>query len=290
MQDSVFLGTGAAELYPNPFCGCPVCARARENRETRLRSCFLLDRSTMIDFGPDAAAASQHYGAPLDGVEQVLITHTHEDHFSDATFSILTMTDIQKPIHFYLSEPGLRWTMELVRHAQDLYGSFGTLLDRLLQKDAIAFHAVRPYETFAAGDKRVTPLPTCHRGYGEGETALNYLISWERGSWLYACDTGLYSKETLRFLAETLQRPLDTFITEGTFGSIALEESSGHMDAALLCRQLTALREHKAIDDHTAVYVTHINPVQSFSQREYQAYLDAHAPAHVIIAYDGMRI
>lgn len=42
MQDSVFLGTGAAELYPNPFCGCPVCARARENRETRLRSCFLL--------------------------------------------------------------------------------------------------------------------------------------------------------------------------------------------------------------------------------------------------------
>lgn len=290
MQDSVFLGTGAAELYPNPFCGCPVCTRARENRETRLRSCFLLDEATMIDFGPDAAAASQHYGAPLDGVKQVLITHTHEDHFSDATFSILTMTDVKETIHFYLSEPGLAWAEDMIRRAGDIPGSFGAILDSLLQKGAIALHAVRPYESFAAGSKQVIPLPTCHRGYGEGETALNYLIFWERGSWLYACDTGLYSKETLEFLGDTLKRPLDVFITEGTFGSISQPETSGHMDAALLCRQLSALREHKAADDHTAVYVTHINQVQSFSQREYQAYLDEHAPAHVTIAYDGMRI
>lgn len=24
-----FLGTGAAELYPNPYCDCEVCERAR---------------------------------------------------------------------------------------------------------------------------------------------------------------------------------------------------------------------------------------------------------------------
>lgn len=290
MQDSVFLGTGAAEMYPNPFCGCPVCQRARSNRETRLRACFLLDRETMIDFGPDAPAASQHYGAPLDGVEQVLVTHTHDDHFSEATFSILTMTDLQKPLHFYLSEPGFRWIEELIRRTADLPGSFGNTLQLLFQKGRILFHAVRPYETFEAGGKRITPLPTVHRGYGEGETALNYLISWERGDWLYACDTGLYSPETFQFLSGFLKRPLDIVITEGTNGSITQEEGAGHMDASLICRQLSALRDCGAVDDHTAVYVTHINQVQTYSQREYQAYLDQHAPAHVTIACDGMRI
>ena len=107
-QESVFLGTGAAEMYPNPFCGCEVCERARRNRETRLRAAFLLDETMMVDFGPDVAAASQHYGVPLNDVKHVLVTHTHEDHFNMATFSILTMTDMKKkPMHFYLSLPVL---------------------------------------------------------------------------------------------------------------------------------------------------------------------------------------
>ena len=94
--EPVFLGTGAAEMYPNPFCGCETCERARRNHETRLRAAFLLDETMMVDFGPDVCAASQHYGVPLYDVEHVLITHTHEDHFNSATFSVLTMTNMKK--------------------------------------------------------------------------------------------------------------------------------------------------------------------------------------------------
>lgn len=292
-RSSVFLGTGAAELYPDPFCGCPVCTRARANGETRLRSCFLLDPETMIDFGPDAPAASQHYHAPLDRVRNVLITHTHEDHFASTTFSVLTMTKLAAPICFHLSQAGLAWVESLVARTRDIKGDFGYILDRLLSKGDIRFQAVKPYETYEIGGKQVTPLVTHHPAYGPDETAQNYLVDWERGAWLYACDTGLYGQGNLDYLSDFAKKrgaPLDVVMMEGTFGAAPRDDDSDHMNARLLCIQMTNLLEHGAIGSHTRVFITHINQAQCFSHAEYQAYLDEHAPVRAIVAHDGMRI
>ncbi len=301
MGESVFLGTGAAELYPNPFCGCKVCARARAvqkapgilGNELRLRSAFLLDPETLIDFGPDVPAGSQHYHAPLDRVRQVLVTHSHEDHFSGATFSILTMTDMKAPIHFYISSAGLAWADRLVTETAHISGTFGNILAMLKEQGKIALYPVDPYKTYEIGGKKVTPLATCHQAYGHGETAQNYLIDWQRGTWLYACDTGLYGPENLGFLARYAKErgaALDLVIMEGTFGSLEQGEDSGHMDARRLCRQLAALENCGAVSRSTQVYITHINQVQAFSHEEYQDYLDRHAPVRAVVAWDGMRV
>lgn len=291
-MSSVFLGTGAAELYPNPFCSCPVCTRARANQETRLRSAFLLDPETMIDFGPDVPAASQHYHAPLDRVEHVLVTHTHEDHFSDATFCILTMTDVVRPIHFYLSPKGLAWVEQVMAETKHIAGTFGNILTTLKDRGHVDFHAIQPFEIQDVGGKKVTPLKTNHHGNGADETAQNYLVEWQRGRWLYACDTGLYGAEPLDFLQDWAAKggPLDVMVTEGTFGSVKQNDDSGHLDVHLLCRQLQALLDRGVLNNDTQVYVTHINQVQEFSHGEYQEYMNRHAPVRVVVAYDGMRI
>ncbi len=292
MTESVFLGTGAAEMYPNPFCACTVCERARKNRETRLRAAFLLDDTMMIDFGPDVCAASQHYGAPLADVEHVLITHTHEDHFNSATFSILTMTEMQRTMHFYLSPEGFGWVMHQIETEKHEIGTFGWMLASLLRSEKIAFHALEPFISYEIGGKTVTPVKTVHHGYGKGETAQNYIISFARGTWLYAADTSLYKEETLTYLTTHAKRhgALDTMIFEGTFGSQKLSPDSGHMDVYQLCTQLSDLRRIGALDGHTRVYLTHINQVQHFSHAEYQNYMDIHANANVTVAHDGMRI
>lgn len=289
---SVFLGTGAAELYPNPFCACPVCSRARQSQETRLRSAFLLDPQTMIDFGPDVCAASQRCRTPLDQVEHVLVTHTHEDHFSDATFSVLTMTKLCRPIHFYISEQGLAWVDRLMAETAHIPGTFGNILSTLKDRGCAEFHSMKPYQPYEIAGKQVTALATNHQAYGPGETARNYLVDWARGRWLYACDTGLYGQETLDFLEDWAKsrHALDVMVTEGTMGSIRQDDHSGHMDGYLLCRQLTALRDRGVVDENTRVYVTHINQVQEFSHAEYQDFLDRHAPVRAIVAHDGMRI
>lgn len=67
----IFLGTGAAEMYPDPFCACERCERVRLDGET-----LLADIYTCIDFGPDVLAASQQYNAPLYDLRNIFITHT----------------------------------------------------------------------------------------------------------------------------------------------------------------------------------------------------------------------
>ena len=49
----IFLGTGASEAIPNPFCTCEVCRKARtsrDHREKRGRSAFSIDEENLIDF------------------------------------------------------------------------------------------------------------------------------------------------------------------------------------------------------------------------------------------------
>lgn len=290
--ESVFLGTGAAELYPNPFCGCETCERARRNRETRLRASLLLDETMMVDFGPDVCAASQHYTVPLYDVEHVLVTHTHEDHFNEATFSVLTMTDMKKkPMTFYLSEAGFRWVEQVMEADCKVYGTFGYMLSTLLSQGKIAFQALVPYQTYEIGGKQVTPLKTNHRGYGDDEMAMNYLIAWERGIWLYAADTGMYDNDNLEFLREWSQThgPLATYIVEGTYGSCRMPRC-GHMDAYQLTEQIEALHKGSVIDNRTRIFITHINQVQDFSHMEYQSFLQENSDFNITVAYDGMRI
>ena len=210
-----------------------------------------------------------------------------------ATFSVLTMTNMKhKPMHFYLSSAGLAWVQYVIELEKGTSGTFGQMLSSLLSQGKIVFHALEPYKTYAIGGKKVTPLKTIHRGFGEGETAQNYLIEWERGVWLYAADTSLYGEENLEFLRAWAGKRgvIDTMIVEGTFGSRRLPKDSGHMDAYQLAQQMADLRHVSALDRHTRVFITHINQVQHFSHAEYQNYLQIHADANITVAYDGMRI
>ena len=291
-KESVFLGTGAGEMFPNPFCNCAMCQQARESKDTRLRSAFLVDETMMIDFGPDVCAASQHYDAPLYNVERVLVTHTHEDHFDSSAFSILTMTTLQKCVHFYFAKEALDWVNKRVDLEKDLVGTFGYILNYLQSSGRICFHEVEPYHTYDFGDKTVIPVKTNHPGYGEGEFGLNYLICWEKGNWLYASDTGRYPEENIEFLKEYVQEHgvLDTIIIEGTYGDIDSYDGKSHMSARLLVGELRRYRDSGLINDDTKVYITHINQVQTFSPAEFQEYMDENGNAKVIIAHDGMRL
>ena len=106
------LGTGAAELYPNPYCDCEVCERARRAKEIRLRSAFLLNEHNMVDFGVDVLAASALYDIPLYAIANVIITHTPPDHFCLDNIGAATMAGKRSghwPLRFYLSAPATAW-------------------------------------------------------------------------------------------------------------------------------------------------------------------------------------
>ncbi len=77
-----FLGTGAGEPTPDPWCTCPACAAARAlgGRDVRLRSAALINDDLLIDLGPDVPAACARLGIALGRVQAALVTHPHRDH------------------------------------------------------------------------------------------------------------------------------------------------------------------------------------------------------------------
>src|SRR6266436_8602536 len=77
-----FLGTGAANAFPEAFCKCQNCAQARMlgGPSLRKRSAALINDDLLIDLGPDIMSASQMYGCPLANVRYCLQTHPHADH------------------------------------------------------------------------------------------------------------------------------------------------------------------------------------------------------------------
>src|SRR5216684_9419264 len=77
-----FLGTGAANAFPEAFCKCRNCAQARMlgGPSLRKRSAALINDDLLIDLGPDIMSASQMHGCPLDNVRYCLQTHPHADH------------------------------------------------------------------------------------------------------------------------------------------------------------------------------------------------------------------
>ena len=291
-KESVFLGTSAAEMNPNPFCKCEVCQTGREAQEARLRSAFWLDETMVIDFGPDVAAASLVYHAPLCEVEHVLITHTHEDHFDSAAFSVMTMSAIKKPIQFYVSEEALDWINKLIALEKHVPGTFGYMLDYLQNSSRIQFNTMKTYESYELSGKMVIPLKTNHPGYGDGEFGFNYLIRWERGNWLYASDSGRYPEENFEYLKAYVKEhgPLDTVIFEGTYGNDDTYNGKSHMSARLLVGEMQKYIDFGLFHENTRIYITHINPVQTFTAEQYQEYLREQIRANIMIARDGMRI
>src|SRR6267142_4147516 len=77
-----FLGTAAANAFPEAFCKCPNCAQARTlgGPSLRKRSAALINNDLLIDLGPDIMSASHMHGCSLDEVRYCLQTHPHADH------------------------------------------------------------------------------------------------------------------------------------------------------------------------------------------------------------------
>lgn len=283
-----FLGTGAAELIPNPFCDCPICASARlDPREHRLRSCLYVDGRTMIDFGPDALAACVRYGLSLAALQDVLITHAHEDHFSLENLAVVTMRR---------EKPGKPFTVHLSRAAHDYVMRLDGALSEATDGRADITRAVRdgwfrfqPHDAFVpfeVRDMRVFPVVGNHVGATDAERSLNYRIERGGRTLLYALDTGLYGPETLEALRG---HPLDLLIMDATFGSAPLARGDGHLNGEHFLEQLGALRGVGAVTDGTRVVATHINHKHDWNHGAYQRFFDA-SGACVAVARDGMEV
>jgi len=264
-----FLGTAASEGYPNPFCTCANCGRARSlgGRSVRLRSALLVNDDLLLDLGPDLLASAQKLQVDLNRVTTALVTHGHEDHLD------VTNIRFRKEQQMSARPPRLR-----------IFGPPQVMEAVLLAVDhpeavLVDLRAVEPFESWEHGGYGFAAYPATH-GAGRLQCRL-YSVSDGRQSFLYACDTGPLPDVTWRALSgETY----DAIILDETLG---LGERYGHMSLDQFADHHVRFRAEgmlKAGGRMIAQHFSHMwNPVHDELVRILE-------PQGVVVAYDGLEI
>lgn len=266
-----YLGTGAAEGIPAPFCHCRICENARAEKGTEIRSRMqaIIDDRIILDFGPDSFYHSLYSGVDFASLELCLITHTHTDHLCPAEL-LLRKTNKAlydfpiPPLHVYGSS-GVRKQLEI----QD---------NGYITKDGrLVFHNAEPFERICFDEYIITPLPAVHNT----DKPLIYLIQKNDCALLYSHDTDIFAEEVWCWLKSSGIR-LNCVSLDCTEGAKDIDYR-GHMNLARDIEVRDRLLDIGAADMNTVFVAGHFSHNGLLTHRELCARSDG-----MVISYDGL--
>jgi len=279
-----FLGTSAANAFPEAFCQCSRCeqARALGGPSLRKRSSVLINADLLIDLGPDIQTASQWHGVSLRNVSYCLQTHPHADHMdlSHLLSRSPGFGTIGAPcLHFYASQETMQRAAETF--VRDLEG-YSLLSPEAETRLKMKLHVLVPFQTVAVGCYRVTPFPASH---APGMGALLYAVG-EAGKFVfYGADTAPLSEETWQAF-RSLKMRFDVVMLDHTYGPDQTP-ADAHMSAHQVIECMTRMREDGILAEGGRVLATHIAHEGNPPHPELVDFARRHG---YDVAYDGLVI
>ena len=278
-----FLGTAAAEGYPNPFCQCANCERSRTlgGPSVRKRSSALVNDDLLIDLGPDLVAASVIHGRSLSRLHYCLQTHAHADHL-DASHLLSRSPEYGVPgaprLHFYASSA----TVQRATRILEVDIAPASLLDQEVgERLNLEIHQVEALQTFAVGPYQVTAIPANHGPAGE---ALLYAIEVDGRSIFYGTDTASLPEEAWWAFHQCELR-FDVLILDHTYGYI--RGPGDHLDAYRFVEQAARMCEEGLLSDDARVIATHLAHETNPPHQELAEIAAKHGYE---VAYDGLTV
>ena len=256
-----FLGTGAADWS---------LAKIAEYGWGRRFSSALVNGDLLIDPGPHIYDFEEKQGTPgmFRGVTNIIVTHSHGDHFNVNTLRRLC-SEADGPV--------------------TLYGDAGVLrkLEREGGAEGVTAVALTPCEAFECGGYEVTPCRSNHDLYFAGEQTLNYIVrEKETGrSFFYGADSGWIVYDTWLLIKRA--RP-NAVIFEATIGNVPGDDRVfGHTSIPMIAIMIESMRAQHGPADDCRYYTTHMARTLHGTHDETVRALE---PLGVTPAYDGMII
>jgi phosphoribosyl 1,2-cyclic phosphate phosphodiesterase len=278
-----FLGTAAANAYPEAFCQCENCQSARSYGapSLRKRSAAIVNDDLLIDLGPDIMSASQIHRRPLTNIRYCLQTHAHADHLDASHFLSRSpgFGVIGAPrLNFYASPATLKKTAATFQ--RDL--SSDSLIDPLTgDKLNLTLHSVEPWQTLEFGSYRVTAIPANH---DPNVDPLLYAIRSEGRSIFYGTDTAVLPEETWRGLHRH-NLIFDLVILDHTYGPE--ENGSDHLSAHQLIDHFKRMQDEGILRPGAQKLGTHIAHEGNPPHPQLSAFAAINGYE---IAYDGLTV
>jgi len=269
----LFLGTGAAEGTPSPYCECPTCNHARQagGHNVRMRAATLVNDDLLLDFGPDLVAATQRFSARLSQLETVLVTHAHGDHFLSSNLIWRGPGFCPTPITpLSVFGPG-PVTRRLRRNPH---------WPTLAEKSAVSLETVRAGQRWRSGRYQITALPASH---DSSQAALLYVVADGRHRLFYATDSGPLSERAWRIVAR--EAPFDAVLMEETMGGAPHWTGHHNMESFLGAHQRFVCEGW--LTEQAQFVAFHFSHQ---SNPPHDELVHALAPHGVVVAYDGMTL
>lgn len=253
-----FLGTGAADWS---------IKNRIDGQEFRRFSSALVDGELLIDPGPHIFDYAEKSGKPglFDGVRNIIVTHSHGDHFTPATVAQLCV-----------GRACTIWADGTV--IRPLIAALGAETAR-----QIDFRPLTPRKPTPVGDYLITPLRSNHATDNPGEQTLNYIVERPGKRFFYGLDSGWIMYDSF---CELRKFRFDAMIFEATIGDVPDDDRIfGHTSLEMIEIMLRSLRRLKVIDDASTVMVSHMartlhTPHAQLAERC--------RPLGITPAYDGM--
>lgn len=249
-----FLGTAAANAFPEAFCSCPNCEQARRlgGKSLRKRSSVLINQDLLIDLGPDIMAASQVHGIALTKVEFCLQTHPHADHL-DLSHLLSRSREygtLGTPcLHFYASPETLQRAAQTFERDLEGYGLLTLEAERRLN---LKIHPIEAFQPFTFGRYRGTALPANH---AVTMGAMLYAVEAGGRSLFYAVDTASLPEGTWQAFHQ-YRMCFDAVIFDHTYGPG--QAGSDHLSANLGFEHVRRMRAEGILKPDGRAFATHI--------------------------------
>lgn len=236
-METVLLGSGAADGWPNPFCRCASCVAALRRGDIRGQTAALVDNTLLIDCGPEAPRAASRLGRTLAGVRTVLITHDHPDHFGPQALLFRSWVPGAAPID-------LVGPADALDRARDWIGP----------DDPVTLRPIAAGDRITLSGYDIRVLSAKHHVYHDGDSVLFDITGPDGSRLLWATDTGPLPEQ---WFTEVAGARYDAVCLDTTFGD--RRHSPGHhtLDDALTT--ITALRACGAVHDATDVIGVHLS-------------------------------
>ena len=258
----LFLGTGAAD-WPSKY---PPIKKKLARGQVRGMSSMLINGHILIDCGPTVLDAMNRYKVNPVGITDILLTHTHSDHFHQDT--ILAIADERDaklgPLRFWAHPEALK---------------------RVPKSNRIERYPVEIGKTFRMHGFGITGLESNHLVGSSKEKCLYYLLEGATKNLLYATDGSWLLKSTWLYLQE---KRLDALIWDATIGEIAGDyRIFEHNDLTMIRHMNQTRKNRKIIKPDAKIILTHMARTLHPPHNQLEKKL---LQEGLIPAYDGMSV
>lgn len=276
-----FLGTAAANAFPEAFCKCGNCEQARRlgGRSLRKRSSILVNDDLLIDLGPDIMTASHMHGCSLVNVRYCLQTHLHADHLDlshllsrSPGFGVVGAPTL----NFYASAETL--ARAAATFERDLAGY--SLLSPDAEKELnLKIHTVEPLKSFIFGNYSVTAF---HANHAPAMGAMLYAVQSDGRTVFYGTDTATLEEETWWAFHQHKFR-FDIVILDHTYGPN--QPGSDHLSAHEVIDHIKRMRDEGLLSPNARAFATHVAHEGNPAHPELEEFARQNGYE---VAYDGL--